>query len=69
MKVYGDFEGVDLASGIRYRRISGDGESRLVAHGDLDELLKRIWRDQAPVRERLERDSRPTAEIMNFILD
>lgn len=69
MKVWGDFEGVDLSTGIRYRRVSGDGESRLVPYGDLDELLKKIWREQAPLRKRLEIDTRPTAEVMNLILD
>lgn len=29
MKVYGDVERVDLATGERFRRVSGDGESRL----------------------------------------
>lgn len=30
MKVHGDIESVNLAAGERFRRVSGDGESRLV---------------------------------------
>jgi hypothetical protein len=33
MKVYGDIESVNLATGERFQRVSGDGESRLVSTG------------------------------------
>ena len=31
MKVYGDIERVNLSTGERFRRVTGDGESRLVS--------------------------------------
>lgn len=37
MKVYGDIETVNLATGERFRRVAGDGESRLVREHDPDE--------------------------------
>lgn len=40
MKVYGDIERVNLRTGERYRRVSGDGESRLVRVGCADESLE-----------------------------
>ena len=33
MKVYGDIEYINLSTGERFRRVSGDGESRLIPEG------------------------------------
>ncbi|HKT90100.1 MAG TPA: hypothetical protein VJQ59_16765 [Candidatus Sulfotelmatobacter sp.] len=35
MKVIGDVEAVNLRTGERFRRVAGDGESRLVSESEL----------------------------------
>ena len=46
MKVYGDVERVNLATGERFRRVSGDGESRLVSCCDHTRLGPGIERER-----------------------
>lgn len=38
MKVYGDIEHVNLSTGERFRRVSGNGESRLESSGNVDHV-------------------------------
>lgn len=45
MKVYGDIEHVTLATGERFRRVTGDGESRLVP--ELARELAVTWPEDA----------------------
>lgn len=40
MKAYGDIESVNLSTGERFQRVSGDGESRLVRVGCAKELAR-----------------------------
>lgn len=51
MRVYGDVERVNLSTGERFRRVSGDGESRLVSEhtrlGPGTERIRMIERDAA----------------------
>jgi len=46
VKVYGDVERVNLATGERFRRVSGDGESRLVSCCDHTRLGPGIERER-----------------------
>lgn len=46
MKVYGDVERVNLATGERFRRVSGDGESRLESCCEYRRLGPGIEREQ-----------------------
>jgi hypothetical protein len=46
MKVYGDVERVDLATGECFRRVSGDGESRVFSCCDHKRLGPGIEREQ-----------------------
>ncbi len=57
MKVYGDIEHVNLHTGERFQRVTGDGESRLVRVGCDDESLERRVR-------RLERNQKENIDAL-----
>lgn len=47
MKIHGDFESVNLGTGVMHRRVVGNGESTLEAYGKVGEQIpgSRYFRD------------------------
>ena len=75
MRAYSDIELVNLATGERWRRVTGDGESRLekVVGTELDDRVTRILEEARkavkPIVDR-ERDAEKNiGDLLNMRLD
>lgn len=67
MKVFGDIERVNLETGERFRRVTGDGESRLVS--EVEEILRQAQRTVKPIIERERKGEELDAGVLSFVLD
>ncbi len=66
MTGYGDFESVNLGTGERGQRVTGNGESRLMTEREVIELLEKARRVTKPIVERELAGECPGQGLMEF---